>query len=93
MFEQMTSLIKLILSYNSLKDVYVKGLKTLVKLSLDSNKLTQVPKWCNNLDLSHVQNLKHHNLGSNNIGDLGNNTFQVDTWLYLGLYNQRKKSV
>ncbi|XP_071124682.1 toll-like receptor 13 [Mytilus edulis] len=76
MFEQMTSLTNLILSYNSMKDVYVKGLKTLVKLSLDSNRLTKVPKWCYNLDLSHVPNLKHLNLGSNNIGDLGNNTFR-----------------
>ncbi|VDI39365.1 toll-like receptor 13 [Mytilus galloprovincialis] len=75
-FEQITSLKVLVLSDNSINDIYVKGLQSVSKLDLRRNKLTKIPKWCSNAGLSLVPNLKSLTLGNNNIGFFGKNSFR-----------------
>ena len=76
MFQQINSLKQLVLSDNSIKDIYVKGLHSVTRLDLRRNKLTKVPKWCYNSSLSFVPNLQKLTLGNNNIGSLGKHAFR-----------------
>ncbi|XP_052089707.1 toll-like receptor 3 [Mytilus californianus] len=76
MFEQIISLKHLMLSNNSITDIYMKGLQNVSRLDLRSNMLTKVPKWCSKADLSFVPNLQNLTLGNNNIGAFGKNAFR-----------------
>ncbi|XP_052089705.1 toll-like receptor 3 [Mytilus californianus] len=76
MFEEIISLKHLMLSNNSITDIYMKGLQNVSRLDLRSNMLTKVPKWCSKAGFSFVPNLQNLTLGNNNIGAFGKNAFR-----------------